>query len=304
MKKIYLFLLITLISCPAWSQVGKLTLDMLVKRGMMSAARKGAQNAARAATKNLPSVTIKNIVTEIPTVTSAEAASAVVANTSIDALSDTTLAALQQPLNASLLAASTDLAQQIVRCGQSYVGFPQYDYLRNFYEKMSESLPSELVPTLSSYGSLMLERKYPGVPDADGIAENALEEVSEYIPSYNAVKDALEDAGQVNAIFANLEHQVELAYPSAQFEGAFVRTFRELEAVYAEGRINGLGGRDVRRAIEQADEQALKKDTGFFLVKVGEPGSELKDVLVLDISKLQWSSYKKTLEELPDMIEE
>lgn len=300
MKKIYLFLLIVLVGCPAWSQVGKVTLDMLVKRGVINAVKKGSG----AIEKAVPSVVIKGVVERIPVIAPEAAAPAAAANAAATALpAEKTLATLQQPLGASLLAVSTDLAQQIVRCGQSYVGFPQYDYLRNFYEKL-DAVPEELRSTLAPYGKFMLERKYPGVPDADGIAENALEEVSEYIPSYNAVKDALEKAGQENAVFANLEHQVELAYPSAQFEGAFVRTFRELEAVYAEGRINGLGGRDVRRAIEQADEQALKKDTGFFLIKVGEPGRPLEDVLVLDFSNLQWSSYKKTLEELPEMIEE
>lgn len=300
MKKFCLFLFAALICCPAWAQapkeLGRVTLDMFLKNGAINAVKKGVSaNVARKMVAVTPEILS-------PEVTKAATAAALTPTVPLATKGITP--ALSQPMNTSLLAASTDLAQQIVRCGQSYVGFPQYDYLRSFYDKMSDALPEDLTPTLSSYGELMLERKYPGIIDAEGIAENALEEVSEYIPSYNALKDALEEAGQVSPVFASLEHQIELSYPSFQFEGAYVRTFRDLEKMYADGQINGLGGHTVRQALKLADEQGLAKDTGFFVVKVGKLGQKLHDLLVLDFSKLQWSSYKKTLENLPEMLEE
>ena len=199
MKKFYLFLLIVLVGCPAWSQTGKITLDMLVKRGIMNAAKKGADGTLRATEQIVPSVVTNGVVGKIPVIVPEVAAPVAAVNAAAASLpAEKTLATLQQSLGTSLLAVSTDLAQQIVRCGQSYVGFPQYDYLRNFYEKL-DAVPEELRSTLAPYGKFMLERKYPGISNADEIAENALEEVSEYIPSYNAVKDALEEAGQENA---------------------------------------------------------------------------------------------------------
>lgn len=102
----------------------------------------------------------------------------------------------------------------------------------------------------------------------------------------------------------NLENQLETAYkdfPSFFFEGSFVRTFAEVEALYHNSIIQLGASRDVHHALAQAHNQGLKKGAGFFVIKVGKKGDKVTDVLLLAPSFSKWSSFRRTLQEIAKM---
>jgi len=319
MKKLCLFLLFIFVVFPLHAQNGKLTkslFDTFLKRAGADVRKVGTEKVVGNVTASTIRANAAKVVT--PLVLQDFSVSPVAANVAAGhkaALPEIkpvpTAKVPPSPFFNSYLVASDSISGELLSCGQSSTGIPQDIYARNFYNNNPaiKDFPEDIQRAVLPYVAALIEQNFPGTSNPEWIAQNALYDLPEYIPSYTAAFEPFnEDEAQLNATVSYLEHMLELAYqrnPGLSFEGDFVRTYREVEDIYFNGSLNRIGSGSIRQAMREAHERGLKKDAGFFIIKVGELGEKnLQDVLLLDAPNLQWVSFKLSFDNVRKLMEE